>query len=52
MERLGVSPFGSMPVMEPQALVSVQPVKPLISVPAEETWAGGFPEDEGYACRD
>lgn len=51
-ERIGVSPFGSMPVMEPQALVSVQPVKPLISVPSEETWAGGFPEDEGYACRD
>lgn len=51
-ERLGVSPFGSMPVMEPQALVSVQPVKPLISVPSEETWAGGFPDDEGYACRD
>ena len=51
-ERLGVSPFGSMPVMEPQALVSVQPVKPLISVPSEETWAGGFPEDEGYASRD
>lgn len=51
-ERLGVSPFGSMPVMEPQALVSVQPVKPLISVPSEETWAGWFPDDEGYACRD
>lgn len=51
-ERLGVSPFGSMPVMEPQALVSVQPVKPLLSVPSEETWAGGFPEDEGYASRD
>lgn len=51
-ERLGVSPFGSMPVMEPQALVSVQPVKPLLSMPSEETWAGGFPEDEGYASRD
>lgn len=51
-ERLGVPPFGSMPVMEPQALVSVQPVEPLISVPAEETWADGFPDDEGYACRD
>ena len=51
-ERLGVSPFGSMPVMEPQALVSVQPVRPLLSVPSEETWAGGFPENEGYAYRD
>ena len=46
-ERLGIMPFGSMPAVPPQALVSTAPVKPKLSVVRSESWVSDALDAEG-----
>lgn len=46
-ERLGIVPFGFLPVMEPTAMVSTAPQAPQVSIP-DETWDGAYADGEDY----
>lgn len=49
-ERIGVSPFGSFPRMDPSSLVSTAPAAPPVRVPSE-TWSAGYSDGtDGYSA--
>ena len=49
-ERLGILPFGDVPAVAPEALVSTAPVRPCVNVVRDESWGcDALDGGEGYS---